>query len=104
MTRQSSGFGDTLGYCDQSAKPRRSAEQAQPRAGREVRRPGPGFDRLDRLTAAAGIAWAVRLPFIWLRRLRNRHELARLDEAQLRDVGLNPEVVRREVAKPFWQA
>ena len=103
MTRQSSRFGDTLGYRDQSAKPRRSGQEAQPRAVRQVRRPGPCFDRLDQIAAAAGIAWAARLPLIWLRRLRNRHELARLDEAQLRDVGLNPEVVRREATKPFWK-
>jgi uncharacterized protein YjiS (DUF1127 family) len=40
---------------------------------------------------------------LWLSRLRSRHELSRLDADQLRDVGLNEEVVRREIEKPFWQ-
>jgi uncharacterized protein YjiS (DUF1127 family) len=103
MTRQSSSFGDTLGYCDQSTKLRRSGQRAQPRAAGPIRRPGACCDRLDQVAAAAGVAWAARLPLIWLRRVRNRHELARLDETQLRDVGLKPEIVRREAAKPFWQ-
>jgi uncharacterized protein YjiS (DUF1127 family) len=40
---------------------------------------------------------------LWLRRLRWRHELSRLDADQLRDVGLNEQMIRREAAKPFWQ-
>ena len=40
---------------------------------------------------------------LWLRRLRWRHELSRLDADQLRDVGLNEAMIRREVEKPFWQ-
>jgi len=40
---------------------------------------------------------------LWLRRLRWRHELSRLDADQLRDVGLNEEMIRREAEKPFWQ-
>ena len=40
---------------------------------------------------------------LWLNRLRWRHELSRLDADQLRDVGLNEEMIRREIEKPFWQ-
>ena len=40
---------------------------------------------------------------VWLCRLRWRHELSRLDADQLRDVGLNEEMIRREAAKPFWR-
>lgn len=40
---------------------------------------------------------------LWLCRLRWRHELSRLDADQLRDVGLNEAMIRREVEKPFWQ-
>lgn len=40
---------------------------------------------------------------LWLCRLRWRHELSRLDADQLRDVGLNEAMIRRELEKPFWQ-
>jgi uncharacterized protein YjiS (DUF1127 family) len=63
-------------------------------------RPASALERLVTGRLGPGAA----LPFAWLRRLRDRHELARLDDAQLRDVGLNAEAVRRESAKPFWQA
>jgi len=46
----------------------------------------------------------VALLLIWLKRARERRELASLDEAQLRDVGLNRETIQREVEKPFWMA
>jgi uncharacterized protein YjiS (DUF1127 family) len=41
---------------------------------------------------------------VWRWRLRYRHELSTLTPPQLRDVGLDPEVVARESNKPFWQA
>jgi uncharacterized protein YjiS (DUF1127 family) len=41
---------------------------------------------------------------LWHRRLKLRHELARLDVAQIRDTGLDAVVVQREAVKPFWQA
>ncbi|MDX2204437.1 MAG: hypothetical protein NW223_16925 [Hyphomicrobiaceae bacterium] len=44
------------------------------------------------------------LPRLWLRRLDERHELAGLDEARLRDIGLSRERIRREIEKPFWEA
>ena len=46
----------------------------------------------------------VQLPLVWLRRSRYRQELANLGETQLRDVGLDPDLVYRESAKPFWIA
>ena len=67
------------------------------------RRPETWFDRIDHIAAAAGVPPMARLPLIWLRRLRNRRELARLEAAQLNDVGLNPELISREAAKRFWQ-
>ena len=38
----------------------------------------------------------------WIGRMRQRHELAGLSDEQLRDVGLNRLMVKREVEKPFW--
>jgi uncharacterized protein YjiS (DUF1127 family) len=40
----------------------------------------------------------------WLKRARERRELTNLSDAQLRDVGLNRDAIKREVEKPFWMA
>jgi uncharacterized protein YjiS (DUF1127 family) len=80
---------------DTSDLPGRLARFEGPR-----QRPATALERLviDRLGSGAGLL------FLWLRRFRDRRELANLDDAQLRDVGLNADTVRRESAKPFWQA
>jgi uncharacterized protein YjiS (DUF1127 family) len=44
-----------------------------------------------------------RAPRLWLQRLFWRSELKTLDLAQMRDCGLDPMAVAREVAKPFWR-
>ena len=54
-----------------------------------------GGDLLNRLFATL---------WLWQFRLRSRRELARLDNDMLRDIGLDPFVRAREVAKPFWRA
>ena len=36
-------------------------------------------------------------------RRRDRQRLGRLDAHLLRDIGLDAQEVRREIAKPFWQ-
>ena len=56
------------------------------------------------LEMATPVRALLALPGTWRRRLRNRHELAQLDLAQMRDTGLNPDMVQRESQKPFWQA
>ena len=45
----------------------------------------------------------LRLPQLWLLRHFRRGELTSLDIDQMRDCGLDPEVVHREAAKPFWR-
>jgi uncharacterized protein YjiS (DUF1127 family) len=50
-------------------------------------------------------AWRlVHLPGLWCRRLRERRELSLLSPEQMRDVGLDPEMAKRESIKPFWVA
>ena len=39
----------------------------------------------------------------YLDRRRQRLDLDALDDAALKDIGLSPEDVRRECAKPFWR-
>lgn len=40
---------------------------------------------------------------LWRKRVRQRRELRDLEPHQMRDAGIDPETVRREAAKPFWQ-
>ncbi len=40
----------------------------------------------------------------WRQLARSRRDLARLSDAQLRDVGLDPETARVEADRPFWDA
>jgi len=39
----------------------------------------------------------------WLKRVRERQELARLDHRALRDIGVTPSEIARECEKPFWR-
>lgn len=45
----------------------------------------------------------VRLLRLWMWRARSRRELAGLHPDQLREVGLDAAMVKREAAKPFWK-
>jgi len=40
----------------------------------------------------------------WNRRMKGRNELSRLDELDLRDIGVTRADAMREAGKPFWQA
>jgi len=44
-----------------------------------------------------------RLPGAWRQRVRTRARLAALPQRQLRDIGLDLEMVVREAQRPFWQ-
>ena len=59
--------------------------------------------RLAPAAVEPGLPAPVRLLLKIIRRLRARRELAALDADQLRDVGLDPDMIRREIAKPFWR-
>jgi uncharacterized protein YjiS (DUF1127 family) len=41
---------------------------------------------------------------VWRRRIRERQQLARLSERDLRDIGLSRAALYSELRKPFWQA
>ena len=38
----------------------------------------------------------------WVRVARERRQLAALGDRELRDMGLEPDAVAREAARPFW--
>jgi len=65
-------------------------------AGREVR-PGtiPAF--WETLVAAAA---TIEL---WMERASQRRQLARLNDIQLKDIGLSRADVENEVSRPFWR-
>ena len=44
----------------------------------------------------------MQLPRFWIARAGQRRDLLQLDERQMRDVGLDPVMVRSEALKPFW--
>ena len=46
----------------------------------------------------------VSLLLLWMERSRQRAALAELNDDQLSDIGLSRQDVRRECAKPFWDA
>jgi uncharacterized protein YjiS (DUF1127 family) len=59
--------------------------------------PGPKSSTIpdsDRLPRSRTSAW---------QRWRTRQQLARLDARQLKDIGLTPAQVRREIHQPFWR-
>ena len=40
----------------------------------------------------------------WRQRMRDREELARMTDSELRDARMTPYDARRETGKPFWRA
>jgi uncharacterized protein YjiS (DUF1127 family) len=56
--------------------------------------------RMPRATVSA----LLNLLVLWQWRVRYRRELSTLTARQMLDTGLNPDVVRRESKKPFWEA
>lgn len=44
----------------------------------------------------------IRLMGIWRQRVWGRRQLAQLDDRQLRDIGVSPFDIEREIIKPFW--
>ena len=46
----------------------------------------------------------ARKLYLWIARGEQRHDLARLDEHLLNDIGVTPSEAAREAAKPFWRA
>jgi uncharacterized protein YjiS (DUF1127 family) len=99
MTHPSIAMRTARGQPGETTKP-----QPPTRKGWLAARPGTALQDLIERWTRAGLPRSVGVPFVWLRRLRDRHELAALSEAQIRDVGLDPSLVRRESEKPFWMA
>jgi uncharacterized protein YjiS (DUF1127 family) len=63
----------------------------------------PGVTAQPNLPARR-LTWLIILLRTWIKRARQRQELAGLSDAQLRDVGLNRYTIKHEIEKPFWMA
>jgi uncharacterized protein YjiS (DUF1127 family) len=63
--------------------------------------PHPAVHRAGR-GARAGALWRERLA-AWLQRRRERCELLKLNERELRDIGITRCDALREAAKPLWR-
>lgn len=66
--------------------------------------------RLPDPRALRGLAPLFTLPTrtlarlaVWHRRAADRRTLAEMTEAQRKDIGLDWETLRAEIAKPFWR-
>lgn len=52
----------------------------------------------------SGLLATIKMFFAtWRRRVQEREAFARLDQRDLRDMGLSQWEVEREIAKPFWR-
>jgi uncharacterized protein YjiS (DUF1127 family) len=54
--------------------------------------------------ASAGLPQVFATLGLWRRRLREREQLARLSERELRDIGVARGALFDELRKPFWRA
>ncbi len=60
--------------------------------------------RPDRAAArGGGVGATIALARVWLKRIRERRELAALTEHELTDIGITPADVFWETEKPFWR-
>ncbi|HEX6119268.1 MAG TPA: DUF1127 domain-containing protein [Dongiaceae bacterium] len=46
----------------------------------------------------------IEAPIAWLERMRERRQLAGLNDAMLKDIGVSRADVEHVVEKPFWRA
>ena len=76
----------------------------QPSWSQDSQRPLSTLQRFVVHRLGMGAVKALAVPLLWLQRSRYRQELSQISERQLLDVGLNPALIRRESAKPFWEA
>ena len=80
-----------------------SCTQTFPGPGRHAQRPPvlpAGAEGRLRDTVLRLLA---RKLYRWIARGEQRHDLARLDDHLLRDIGVTPGEAAREAAKPFWR-
>jgi uncharacterized protein YjiS (DUF1127 family) len=76
-----------------------------------VERPQSGWSiasayapRANAVDALVGVGSEfARLLGVWRDRIRQRREIARLDDRMLADIGLSQVEASREANKPFWQ-
>ena len=57
----------------------------------------------SKLNRSQGFNRAIVLLHVWIARQQGRRALARLDEAQLADIGISDAIAAIEARRPFWR-
>lgn len=65
--------------------------------------PRSGLAHIVAADLAPVLARAVEAPVAWLERLRDRGQLAAMNDAMLKDIGLSRADAAHESEKHFWQ-
>lgn len=60
------------------------------------------FGRRPAAVGPGALAGLATLLLAWQDRVQQRHRLAELDDAMLKDIGLSRADAVRETTKPFW--
>jgi len=63
----------------------------------------PGFAHAFPTIGGKPFAAAGKTIRTWMKRRAERAELARLDDRELRDIGVSRATVYAEIRKPFWR-
>ena len=66
--------------------------------------PAVAASRAPRRSFAQFVERLSNLYFAWEERIMQRHTLMRLDDHQLKDIGLSRGAAEQEWRKPFWRA
>lgn len=66
--------------------------------------PRSGLAQIIASDVAPVLERIVETPIAWLERIRERRELAELNDSMLKDIGVSRADVEHVVAKPFWRA
>lgn len=69
----------------------------------DVRYRQPLFSGNPLRSLVSGVLRTTDTLYRWQKRVEERQQLASLDQRLLRDIGLDPLDVAREIGKPFWK-
>lgn len=64
----------------------------------------PHISDTRRSAVGRTVMFLPRMIGLWIEIRRQRSQLGRLEQSQLRDIGISPDEARHEVQRPFWDA
>jgi len=66
--------------------------------------PRSGLAHLVAADLAPALSRAIEAPIDWIARMRDRRQLAAMNDSMLKDIGVSRADVEHEIEKHFWQA